>query len=274
MDRKLRNDGYNKNNKKMWETIASAGGDLLGSVVNNIFASKQAKKERAFNRQMADQAYMRDVDMWNRQNEYNTPEAQMERLKSAGLNPALMYGQGTVGNATGAPKAEVPSGRYAWSPILVPDLVEKYQDIRLKKLQGDQVSMAINNAKANLLMTRILSNIKAKELELWNPIRSAYGYQEGKSYYERRKMEQEEINRDQQAKEANARMQLMDKKGFLLDRQDKWMETWMREYEQTGVNPNRDPLLDRVIQKSFGNTGTIMNMLLGETLKFIPRFGR
>jgi hypothetical protein len=37
--------------------------------------------------------------MWKRQNAYNTPANQMQRLKDAGLNPALMYGQGTMGNA-------------------------------------------------------------------------------------------------------------------------------------------------------------------------------
>lgn len=36
---------------------------------------------------------------WNMQNEYNTPAAQMSRMKEAGLNPALMYGQATTGNA-------------------------------------------------------------------------------------------------------------------------------------------------------------------------------
>ena len=39
------------------------------------------------------------LDMWNRQNLYNSPKEQMKRLIEAGLNPHLMYGQGTVGNA-------------------------------------------------------------------------------------------------------------------------------------------------------------------------------
>jgi hypothetical protein len=52
------------------------------------------------------------------QNAYNTPAKQMERLKAAGLNPALMYGQGNVGNAmqlSGVQKANVQGPQLAQS---------------------------------------------------------------------------------------------------------------------------------------------------------------
>ena len=38
-----------------------------------------------------------NLEQWNRNNAYNHPVAQMQRLKAAGLNPDLMYGQGTPG---------------------------------------------------------------------------------------------------------------------------------------------------------------------------------
>ena len=46
-------------------------------------------------------AFKRQKELFDYQNAYNTPAMQMKRLKDAGLNPALMYGQGTTGNATG-----------------------------------------------------------------------------------------------------------------------------------------------------------------------------
>lgn len=61
-------------------TAASAGGTMLGSLVS------QRYNER----------------MWNKQNEYNSPAAQMQRFSDAGLNPNLIYGQGSSGNATTA----------------------------------------------------------------------------------------------------------------------------------------------------------------------------
>lgn len=66
----------------------TAGASLIGG----LFGNRSRKRESARQREWAE-------DMWNRQNAYNTPANQMQRLKDAGLNPALMYGQGNVGNA-------------------------------------------------------------------------------------------------------------------------------------------------------------------------------
>lgn len=40
-----------------------------------------------------------NLQLWNLMNEYNSPKAQMQRFKEAGLNPMLAYTQGTPGNA-------------------------------------------------------------------------------------------------------------------------------------------------------------------------------
>ena len=83
-----------------WDTAAgggAAGGlaDGLGSLFT-MGAQKRA----------ATKAYQRQVKFWHMQNEYNTPKAQMERLKAGGLNPALMYGQGNTGNSAGSPTVQ------------------------------------------------------------------------------------------------------------------------------------------------------------------------
>lgn len=69
---------------------AAIGGasSLLGGIFGNSARKKEAARQRAWNE-----------SMWNKQNAYNTPANQMQRLKDAGLNPALMYGKGNVGNA-------------------------------------------------------------------------------------------------------------------------------------------------------------------------------
>lgn len=74
---------------------ATAGGimDGIGSLFT-IGAQKRAAT-RAYKRQ---KAFTKEV--FDYTNAYNTPKAQMDRLRAAGLNPALMYGQGNVGNAT------------------------------------------------------------------------------------------------------------------------------------------------------------------------------
>lgn len=49
-----------------------------------------------------------NMQMWKMQQEYNTPANQMKRYREAGLNPNLIYGNGTAsaGNATSAPEMQ------------------------------------------------------------------------------------------------------------------------------------------------------------------------
>lgn len=61
---------------------------------------------------LAEQANAHELEMWNLQNAYNTPAAQMQRFKDAGLNPMLVYQQGNSGNASHAPQVHVPQGEY------------------------------------------------------------------------------------------------------------------------------------------------------------------
>lgn len=70
---------------------------LFGGVLDSAVGLSQQQSQNKFN-----------LDMWNRQNVYNDPKNQMARLKSAGLNPNLVYGSGGVsGNTTSnAPQQE------------------------------------------------------------------------------------------------------------------------------------------------------------------------
>lgn len=58
-------------------------------------------RKKAYKRslKLMDKQYAMDERAWQRVQDYNTPMMQMKRLKEAGLNPALMYGQGNTGNA-------------------------------------------------------------------------------------------------------------------------------------------------------------------------------
>lgn len=49
-----------------------------------------------------------NLRMWERNNAYNTPQAQMQRFVDAGLNPNLIYGQGSAGNSGSPVTFSVP----------------------------------------------------------------------------------------------------------------------------------------------------------------------
>lgn len=85
--------------------IVAAVGAIVGSVVGSVSQNRTNRK----NRQLAEYQYSKDVEMWEKNNEYNSPKSQMERYQQAGLNPNLVYGSPAVsGNATSMPSYDAP----------------------------------------------------------------------------------------------------------------------------------------------------------------------
>ena len=95
----------------------------FGSLVGGIFGSSGQKSANKTNLQIARETNEQNYKMfqeqlgWNeqmlkKQNEYNTPEAQMERYREAGINPYLAMDNTSSGNAeavqSASPNAAVP----------------------------------------------------------------------------------------------------------------------------------------------------------------------
>lgn len=110
--------------------------------MNNAFNEKMLDKQQSYNKEMYQQQlgdqwkFYNDAkdnswkvienqqqyqtDMWNKQNEYNSPTAQRERLEAAGLNPYMMMNGGssgvagtvggTSGSSPGAPNSPSAQG--------------------------------------------------------------------------------------------------------------------------------------------------------------------
>jgi hypothetical protein len=91
----------------------SAIGNWFGNRSNHRASRAAFERESKFAREerLAQQQWIEQ--MYEKNNSYNSPAAQMQRLKDAGLNPDLMYSRGDVGNAT-APEApaQAPTPRY------------------------------------------------------------------------------------------------------------------------------------------------------------------
>ncbi len=74
-------------------TLGAGLGSGLISGLSGLFGqSKQFKEQK----KLINLQYEKNLEQWNRENEYNSPVKQMERLKEAGLNANLVYGNGGV----------------------------------------------------------------------------------------------------------------------------------------------------------------------------------
>lgn len=89
-------------------TDAGLASTAVASAIQGIANYFTQERTNKANRELAEYGYSMDLDQWNRMNEYNSPLNQMLRFKEAGLNPNLIYGQGTPGNATSSPTYKAP----------------------------------------------------------------------------------------------------------------------------------------------------------------------
>ncbi|WNK14041.1 MAG: DNA pilot protein [Microvirus sp.] len=126
--------------------IISGGAGLIQGVIDSVTSRQNTQKTIAANKEMADYQYSKDLDMWNKGNTYNAPQAQMDRLKSAGLNPNLVYGSGTVaGQASGQlPKYNAPTMDYSHNiPVQIgkgANNIAEWQNFRLQQAQIDNLN--------------------------------------------------------------------------------------------------------------------------------------
>lgn len=126
------------------------GAQAIGSGLTSIINTNKTIKAQ---RKLAEYSYSKDLEMWNKANEYNSPTAQMERLKNAGLNPHLVYGNGSVtGNTTTqTPKYQQYSPEYKYeAPQIAGALATlgAYQDYQNKKAVNEGI-MLDNVDKSN-----------------------------------------------------------------------------------------------------------------------------
>lgn len=150
------------------QTSQGGGGDLYAALINlgsTIYASETArnnsKRTVKANKDLAEYAYSQDLAMWNRQNQYNDPAAQMARFKNAGLNPNLVYGSGSAsaGNSNSMPKYNAPTVSYDYAPPNIGGALSQYQDFKMRQAQ-------IDNMRAQTDYTRIkgITEVAREEL--------------------------------------------------------------------------------------------------------------
>lgn len=150
--------------------IGAIGGAAISAIGNwfgnrsNRKASREAfERESKFAREerLAQQQWIEQ--MYEKNNSYNSPAAQMQRLKDAGLNPDLMYSRGDVGNAT-APEAPqqamtprynvIPTNTYGQTAQIAADAGLKAAQARLADSQSKKTDTEESLLTADYLLRK------------------------------------------------------------------------------------------------------------------------
>lgn len=142
------------------------------------FEAEQARLANEFSANQAQLAFQRESGfaqkMWKMENDYNSPNAQLQRLRDAGLNPNLFGGDNTAGSvgsaSSSAPNGAMPHGSSASAPnsisqnpvTLTNPLLEAAQ-IRNLNAQTDKLGSDVDVNEANV---KRLNELLNGELEI------------------------------------------------------------------------------------------------------------
>lgn len=152
----------------------------------------QALQNQAFeqNQTLAQQDYQRNLEMWNYENEYNSPVNQMARLRAAGLNPNLVYGGGNVSGLTtsGAPQMSSATAQAAeyQAPMMgrpetpkertfnrIMDAMSRYQQVENQQLTNEYTRRKIELAERDADRSDRLADAQIENMSALYGLRGA-----------------------------------------------------------------------------------------------------
>ena len=157
--------------------LALASFPVVSNIIGGLFGSKSQKSANEANVQMQretnemnerlfheSQAFQED--MWNKTNAYNDPSHQTELLQKAGINPAAVYGNGSM------PEASIPSSPtapqmgaatvnpvdYSWIPNSIDMGVNAYFNNQI-------LSNNVTKGKADAQIAKVQAEIDTQTME-------------------------------------------------------------------------------------------------------------
>jgi len=155
-----------------WGAAAGAAVSTLGNYAVSVAANR---KQFKYQQQAMDKQQALNKDLWDYQNAYNTPQAQMERLKAAGLNPNLIYGSGSAGagNAGSIEPTEVPTRQAARADV--PNGMFQYLEARQMDAQYKATIQNIDLAQKRGALMDVQTGLSSLKLFQENLRKKNYG---------------------------------------------------------------------------------------------------
>lgn len=190
--------------KKIDPVTGSIITGAIGSAANLImnYSNNRANDRRQ------QEAYEQNLRMWHLQNQYNSPASQIARLKAAGLNPNLIYGN--PDNTAQAPPSKGVSEGHAGQvdPMLAMNAmsIAKQMEVADSQIQRNQAEAM--NFEAGARNYDADSLLKGEELS-WRPTQ--------------RQMEQEIVRFTNMLRESEAKL-TDEQRRDLSNRIDEWLK--------------------------------------------------
>jgi len=135
--------------------LIGLGANLISNVFNTTQQNRQNRKSQDFSREMYDRQRRDALTDTQMQNDYNSPAAQMARLKAAGLNPNLVYGDGATQQAAPVRSSSVEGAKFEAPQTnaggIQSGLMDIY-DVKVKQAQANNLDANSRTAAADALL--------------------------------------------------------------------------------------------------------------------------
>ena len=167
-------------------SLLGAGLGFINDWINRDTNIVEAAKQRDWQYDMMLEQQKYNTEMWNKNNEYNSPEAQLKRLTDLGINPATALSMMSNGNSSSpASPAGAGSGAAASSPqSSVPGMAQVGSQVPVNQQQAKQMEldnyyrpfetdMALRSGEAqiwNLTKQGLLSASEARQITEMLPL--------------------------------------------------------------------------------------------------------
>ena len=223
---------------------ASAGiGGLIGLATTAL--------QHRYNKKLSEQQFNQNIEMWNMQNEYNSPIAQRQRLEEAGLNPALMYGNGggSTGNASQMPQYQAFGQDITQNLMTGLQMAQVYANVR--KTNAEAQKQELENPYVGATAQAILDNYLANT--------DLTKEQKNKNIVEQKQLWKSIEKMDIDIAEANKRIDLMNEDIQLRKAQSKTEEERQKLTEAEKQLVVLQQAIAKVNEENARKTGTLID---------------
>lgn len=222
----------NQNSRTMWPAIISAAGSLLGSLVGGASTNEANKRNVALQRETNELNYRMNkenneynrnlaIEMFNLENEYNSPGNMRKRLEAAGINPfvAAANQMGIVEGRAETPMAQQPiAAQSAQVSPLFPQqsLVGTFSEVAnafnslasAKKtgIESDLLDETFDDVVRQYKANADLTSAQVRSQILDNAIKALYGFKKARKEVE--ELESNIIKLQQETDESRSRQLL------------------------------------------------------------------
>lgn len=134
----------------------------IGNIAQGVYNAVSQYNQNLDNRAMVAEQNKFNLDQWYRENAYNHPVNVVQRLRAAGLNPALMY-EGGAGNLQSAPSPQMQSskdiapmmtGMPTMAEIAQSSLVDSQAELNRANAAEIRSRIPVNEQQVNLLIEK------------------------------------------------------------------------------------------------------------------------